>query len=190
MALSLRTSLSTALRPSLLLAAVVVAASGCSGGGPLMEPEAAPLAPAAVAGVDGLAPYLEAYGIAVVQIFVAPAPEDPLIEERYSLDLGVRGRCSIETFYTAAAAQQVGARSANEVRDLRAPISTDLLRGPAPRGRPGVANNPTFLFGRFVALCGQDATVRRAFKALELYARDASEVEGADAEATEAGDDA
>ena len=156
---------------------------GCGASAPMMEPEAAPIAPAAVEDVDGLVPYLEAYGISVVQVYLDSSPTDALLEKRYVLDLGVQGRCSIEAFYSEQAAQQFGNRSANEVRDLRGPISTNLLRNPAPRGRPGVPNNPTFPYGRFVATCQQDATVRRAFRALELYARDTRDATSAETEA-------
>lgn len=160
------------MRIALMLSLLVLPVlSGC-GSTTQMVPEAAPYAHDAVDRIQGLVPYLTNSGVEVVRLETVDNYSAPAIETVTSLDLGVRGRCVVRTYHTAQGAEQLGGRSANEVRDIRRPIQTNLRRV-APRGRPGAANNPTFLYGRHVAVCSQDASVRRAFKALEVYARDA-----------------
>lgn len=200
------TSLALSLRTCSALFALTLIGWGCGASGPLMEPEAAPLAPAAVESVDGLLSYLDAYGVPVVQVHVDSSPEgslllqryrlnssvvryyagsstpDPLPEEMHLLDFGADGACSVRSFSTEQEARLFADRDVTESRDLRAPSNTDLLSVPASRNRRSGTNNPTFSYGRFAARCWRSATARQAFRALEVYARDAQEAQVAGTE--------
>ena len=156
------------LRPALLLVAAL-AASGCYSSG-TMVPQAEPLAADAVEDARRLVPYLTASGLEVVGYESELDYADPRIVRQTSLDFGAMGACLVQTYQTAELAEHLGPRSINETPDLRAPTSVNLLRNPGG-GRAGRGEfNPTFLFGRQVALCRADAPVRRAFQALQDYA--------------------
>ena len=139
-----------------------------------MSPEAEALAPAAIEDPARLPSYLGTFGAPVLEVYEDFSITEAAVTRVLIFDFGAqRGRCRVDSYRTVADAQQLAPRNANEARDTRAPIQRDLLRGSAPRGRPNVGNNPTFLFGRHVALCSQTAVGREAFKALEAYSRDA-----------------
>ena len=150
----------------------LVAVWGCGASGSLMEPEAEPLAPDAIESVSGLTPYLDAYGISVIRVLDYPAYSDPVIEEVSVIDMGVQGRCVIRTYTDPESAEQFGPRSANEVQR---PVDPAILGEPPSRATGLTRNNPSFTYGRHVALCQPDAAARRAFRALERFDRDAPE---------------
>ena len=157
------------VRPALPLLAAALVAGGCWSSGAMAE-KAEPLAAGAVEDARRLVPYLTASGLEVVADESELDYADPQVVRRTSLDFGGLGACVVQTYRTAEDAEHFGPRSVNEGRDLRAPMSVNLLRG-APSPQPGRSDfNPTFRFGRQVALCRADAAVRRAFQALQDYA--------------------
>lgn len=156
--------------PLFLPIALAALASACSSGTHL-APELEPVAASAIADEKQLPSYFAELEIDTITIVSQRSFTRPRLIRTTLLDFGIRGRCVVRTYESAEVATHLGARNYNETRDLRSPTSVDLLRNRAPSARPATQSNPTFTFGRHVASCAADASVRQAFRRLELYAR-------------------
>ena len=150
----------------LVLTALALTLAGC-GGSATMTEEAAPLAPSALASLDGLSDYLVASGVAVASARELPPSPEPGVQSAGSIRFDGGGKCTVYRYASAADAERYAPASTRQRNAAYSGGGTASYGASARR----YVEVPTLFFGPKAALCERaPSEATSALKALAAYA--------------------